>query len=51
MNKKLKLTLGLSLSLLAINAYAVTWDELETVKTSEGFSPFEGVMSLFHVSF
>ncbi|OEJ07589.1 hypothetical protein BHE89_16375 [Shigella sp. FC1967] len=22
--------------------YAVTWDELETVKTSEGTSPFEG---------
>ncbi|MBJ2110609.1 MULTISPECIES: hypothetical protein [Proteus] len=42
MNKKLKLILGLSLSLLSINAYAVTWDELEAVKTSEGSSPFEG---------
>lgn len=43
MNKKLKLILGLSLSLLSINTYAVAWDELEAVKTSEGSSPFEGV--------
>lgn len=42
MNKKLKLILGLSLSLLSINIYAVTWDELEVVKTSQGASPFEG---------
>ncbi|MEQ5207569.1 hypothetical protein AAD041_01775 [Proteus mirabilis] len=42
MNNKLKLILGLSLSLLSINVYAVTWDELEVVKTSQGVSPFEG---------
>ncbi|MCX2588839.1 hypothetical protein OQ435_11740 [Proteus penneri] len=42
MNRQLKLILGLALSLLSINTYAVTWDELEAVKTSEGVSPFEG---------
>ncbi len=29
-------------TVMSINIYAVTWDDLEVVKTSQGASPFEG---------